>query len=290
MKILDPMSDIVFKAIFGKEDKTSKEILITFLNDVLASENFKPIIEITHLNPFNYKDFETDKLSILDIRAKTNQEEIINIEIQVKKEDNYRKRSLYYWAKSYAETISEGETYQSLKKTIMINILNYSEIKESEKLHTIFKIIEQKEHFELVDDLEVHYLELSKLPKRKVGELNGLELWLDFLKEAGKAGNEARLNQLKERSAIMNNLVNKLVEVSADEILREKYNAREKARLDYKSAMAYAENRGIEKGRMEGRMETAKKLLRMGLAPEQIAEAVDLSLEEIEKIIRDMNN
>lgn len=47
-----------------------------------------------------------------------------------------RKRSLYYWSKSYGETISEAETYESLKKTISINTMGYIEIKESGKIHT----------------------------------------------------------------------------------------------------------------------------------------------------------
>lgn len=175
MKNLDPMSDIVFKAVFGKEDPTSKILLIALLNDILADENPEPITDITYLNPFNYQEFEEDKLSILDIKAKTNSGEIINIEIQVKKENNYRKRSLYYWSKSYAETITSGETYENLKKTIIINILGYTEIKESPRLHTTFKILEKTEHIELLDDLEIHYLELPKLPKRKVDELIEIE-------------------------------------------------------------------------------------------------------------------
>lgn len=148
MKNLDPMMDLVFKALFGKEDKTSKELLIAFLNDVLSNEKQELIVDVSHLNPFNYKEFEGDKLSVLDIKAKTNSGEIINIEVQVRKEDNYRKRSLYYWSKSYGETILEAESYENLKKTIVINILGYIEVIESNKLHTIFKIMEQEEHFQ----------------------------------------------------------------------------------------------------------------------------------------------
>lgn len=307
MQILDPMSDIVFKAIFGKEDKTSKELLIALLNDILANENPEPITDISHLNPFNYKDFAEDKLSILDIKAKTNSGEIINIEVQVKREDNYRKRSLYYWSKTYAETISAGQTYESLQKTIIINILGYNEIKESQKLHTVFKILEKTDHFELLDDLQIHYLELPKLPKRKVEELNELELWLDFLKEAG---NGKRLKQLKERSAVMSSLVNKLQEVSADEIMREKYNAREKARLDYKSAMKYAENRGMERGiekgmeqgiekgrqegkqegKQEGRQEMARNMLLGGESIERIIKYTGLGKEEINKLKKEVES
>lgn len=39
--------------------------------------------------------------------------------------------------------------------------------------------------------------------------------------------------------------------------------------------------KGIEKGRLEGKRNTAKNFLRLGLSPEQVAEAAELPLEEI---------
>jgi hypothetical protein len=69
MKMLDPMMDLVFKALFGKEDKTSKILLTALLNDILEKEKQGKIVEVHHLNPFNYKEFKEDKLSILDIKA-----------------------------------------------------------------------------------------------------------------------------------------------------------------------------------------------------------------------------
>ena len=150
------MYDFVFKALFGREDETSKELLIELLNDILRAKGEDLIVSVEYLNPFNYKEHEFDKLSVLDIKAKTEKGERVNIEVQVKQEDNYRKRSLYYWAKTYAETIGEGESYASLKKTIVVNIMSYNAINESEKLHTHFKLLEREENFTLTEDLQIH--------------------------------------------------------------------------------------------------------------------------------------
>ena len=63
-------------------------------------------------------------------------------------------------------------------------------------------------------------------------------------------------------------------------------------RLDYENSFKWARADGLEqgraegeaRGRAEGRVETARNLLRMGLAPSQIAEATGLSLDEIEAL------
>ncbi len=62
----------------------------------------------------------------------------------------------------------------------------------------------------------------------------------------------------------------------------------EETHLDEATARGRAEGRaegmaeGVAKGRLEGRLETARRMLAHGLAPEQIAEYTDLSLDEIE--------
>lgn len=217
-----------------------------------------------------------------------------------------RKRSLYYWSKSYGETISEAETYESLKKTIVINILGYTEIKESGKIHTRFKIMEQEEHFNLLEDLEIHYLELPKLPRKKIEDLDDVELWLDFLKESPRKGNSARLRELTGRSEIMGEAVNKLMEISADEKMRELAMSREKARLDMISRLKYAENKGRREGRQEGRregrqeglqegmkkgrQELAKTMLLDGEPLDKIAKYTRLSTEKIENIRKELKH
>ena len=283
MKLLNPMYDFVFKALFGREDEVSKELLIELLNDILRAKGEDLIVSVEYLNPFNYKEHEFDKLSVLDIKAKTDKGERVNIEVQVKQDNNYRKRSLYYWAKTYAETIGEGESYDSLKKTIVVNIMSYNAINESEKLHTHFKLLEREENFTLTEDLQIHYLELPKLPEDKeIEELEGVELWIAFLREAGKEGNEVKLKKLKERSEVMTKAMESLETVSSDEKMLEAYRAREKARRDEISKLAYAEK--------QGRIKTAKKLFIMGLDISMIEKATELTKEELKEIEKEVKS
>ena len=65
---INPFKDIVFKYIFGRAE--TKDLLLSFINAVLIDSRMDEIKEIEILNPFNLKEFPTDKFSILDIKAK----------------------------------------------------------------------------------------------------------------------------------------------------------------------------------------------------------------------------
>ncbi|MBM4074028.1 MAG: hypothetical protein FJ267_00085 [Planctomycetes bacterium] len=60
------LNDMVFKKTFGTPENTI--CLISLLNSILTLKS--PIVEVTIENPYNLQDFENDKLSILDVKAK----------------------------------------------------------------------------------------------------------------------------------------------------------------------------------------------------------------------------
>lgn len=66
---------------------------------------------------------------------------------------------------------------------------------------------------------------------------------------------------------------------------REIYENDLKAMRDYKAGLKTAER----KGREGAKIEMAKNFLKMGLSIEQIAEGTGLSIEEIKKIIKELN-
>lgn len=181
----------------------------------------------------------------------------------------------------YSETIKESEIYTTLKKGMVINIMDFDIIKETDRYHTEYKILETKEKFPLVDDLEIHYIELQKFhPEKDLEEMEAIELWLSFLK---KAGNE-EIEKLVKRKEELGIAMEMLKKVSADEQLREKYAAREKARLDAISSIKFAEMKGkaegieegIEKGMEKGKAELLVRLLskKIGVLPVSLEEKI----------------
>ena len=220
--LLDPKVDFVFKNIFGSPKHP--RILISFLNAILNPVNKITGVEIkgTDLE----KQFIDDKYSRLDVKATTNNNEIINIEIQLKNEYNMIQRSLYYLSKMYEEQFGEGEDYSKLNRTICINILNFKYLK-TEKFHTGYRLKEMETNEELTDIIEMHFIEIPKLSNES-DERDKLMAWTEFLRdpESEKVRSlEMSIEEIREAK-------DELVRMSNDEKQREIYEMRAKILKD----------------------------------------------------------
>ena len=198
------------------------------------------------------------------------------------------KRMLYYWAKQYSKGIQKNEKYGDLKRTISVLIANFE--LDNLKFHTQWKIIETKGRKKiLTDDFELHIIELVKMRKNKVeGKDKKLQEWLCFLENP--ESNE--VTGYMENNENMKKAKEKLHTMSEDETLRRLAELREKAILDENEAEYTGYCKGKEAGLKEGKKlginqsnkEIAKKMKKLGYAPENIMEITNLSKEQIEKL------
>ena len=78
---IDPKIDCVFKALLGSDE--NRNLLIHFLNAFLAQELTEPLVWVEILNPYNDREFLSDKLSIVDVKAKDSDGQLYQIEIQM---------------------------------------------------------------------------------------------------------------------------------------------------------------------------------------------------------------
>ena len=273
--LLDPKMDFVFKNIFGSEKHPN--ILISFLNATLKPKDLITEVEIknTDLN----KGYIEDKFSRLDVKATTSNNEIINIEIQLKNEYNMIKRSLYYWSKLYSEQLNEGEDYSLLKRTICIDILNFKYLK-TRMFHSVYRMKEIHTNEELSDIQEIHFIEIPKLEDGS-DEKDMLVAWIEFLKnpESEKVRSlEMSVDEIREAK-------DELIKMSNDDTQRELYEMRAKTLRDKISALNEAGRKGIKKGEKNKAIEIAKSLINLGLDKESIAKSTGLDLCEVEKLM-----
>ncbi|MHA6533835.1 Rpn family recombination-promoting nuclease/putative transposase [Paenibacillus sp. BAC0078] len=277
MDLLDPRVDFVFKRIFGSEN--NKDVLLAFLNRIFTEAGEPPLTEIILMNPYTDKDDPLDKQSIFDVYAKTSEGKLIDIEMQLFNKYDIEKRTLFYWSKRYASQLSEGDKYPELKKCVTINILNYRFLK-NEQYHNVFHLREDRTGIPLIDDIEVHFLELPKLDDRSVPSEGGLINWLLFLKGADTSQWEV----LKMNEPGLEKAMDTLQYLSQDSDARRLYEARQKYLHDEASMVEGAKSAGIAEGVNKGKREVARNLLAMGMDYVAVAKATGLSESEIKSL------
>ena len=176
-KLFDLKIDFAFKQLFGSEK--NKDITIVFLNAILARTGRNTIKEVMFVNQELGGEYLDDKQSRLDIVVRTQENELINVEMQLSNQNDMMKRTIYYWSQLFTSQLLKGKGYQTLLPTITINICNFTLFTESGHYHSTYHIYDDqtlKRLDEKNDILEIHFIEMTKFFKAwYADELNPLD-------------------------------------------------------------------------------------------------------------------
>lgn len=279
----DPKFDIVFKFIFGR--KSSAHLLTMFLNDLCEYFRIDPIVSLEILDPFNIKQFKEDKLSIVDIKAKTASGIYINVEIQKARNHFYVARSHYYADHLYIYQLKEKENYSTLKKVICLHILDFVLFEDEPDMLNTFRFKNIRSGKELMPVMkELNYLELPKAGSF----LESAKEWKELFNPSSK---ESLLKLCKRKEAIML-AVDELNHFSMDPEARKIYFNRRKAEMDRQSILETAEKIGEARGEAKGKARTLQviKLFQKGHTYEKIAEEIKCTLAEVESILKEFKD
>ncbi|MDR0512282.1 MAG: Rpn family recombination-promoting nuclease/putative transposase [Treponema sp.] len=242
-------TDTLFKMLFVQYPDLLKHLVSALLVIPLESiEQFE--ITNSEMPPDNLGD----KFCCLDINMIVNSQRV-NLEIQVRNEKYYPERVLYHWAREYSASLPEGGRYQSLPRTVVISIIDFNQF-DAPDFHSEFCPLEVRRHERLSDKMSLHFFELPKLPKAPLNANDKLLLWLSLF----KAETEEELAQIKDLEVpIMEQAINAYQKITVTPEFREKERLRSIARHNEASALSEAEEKGIEKGIVEGREKEREK-------------------------------
>jgi predicted transposase/invertase (TIGR01784 family) len=173
-------------------NKANFDILEGFLSELLMFD--VKIQEI--LESESNKEEEDDKFNRVDILVKNTNNELMLIEVQNEKEDDYFHRMNYGQAKLTTEHLWQGNRYDELKKVFSINIV-YFELGQGKDYvyvgHTSFKGLHFQDELQLsakqkqiypvqnVADIFTTYYIIKVNKFDKIAE-NTLDEWIYFLK------------------------------------------------------------------------------------------------------------
>ena len=276
------------------------EITLHFLNAILGGD---PVIEsVEILNPFNDKDFQDDKLSILDIKATDDQGRLLDIEMQTSLPGELANRLIYYAATQYVGQLRESDRYVGLMPSIGISVLDGMLFEEVPDLHLDFRLRSENPNLTLSDALQIHLLELPKyhVPSDNRTIESPLEQWAYFFRRAVHETVEELTARLVDPVFTKAAKVLEMISRSPED--RELYESRlklqrdEQSRLDAAEARGKAlgeeigEARGEARGRAQGALIGKIQLLQGILNdPEQpIDELTTMSDEELKLLVESL--
>ena len=206
--ILPLTMDGIFKMYF--EDPRNLTELRNFLKAGLELCD-DDLSEIEVINPGLLKDHFNDKGFTVDLLLKTKFNNDIHVEMQANPHENFNERVQLYNARKAGQQIKVGGNYSDAKRTISLIVTDFRVFDDSEEYHE--KIIMRRENGKVFTNVqEINIIDLSKLGIQVTNERRKF-LWGKLF----KARTKEDLEMLAKESEEMEQAVEKLIKVSADE-------------------------------------------------------------------------
>ena len=207
----------------------------------------------------DYKNLQ-GRSAILDCVARDAENNFFNVEIQGENDGASPKRARYHCGLLDMNLLNPGEPFDSLPETYIIFITKNDVLGYNRPISHIQRRINETEDI-FQDGQHILYVNSKKQDDTELGRLMH-DLHCEEADEMYSNILSTRVHQLKETAEGVNQMCQELEEI---------YNEGEQS--------------GVQKGELKKARETTLALLEMGMSAEQIAKAVNLSIETIQNWI-----
>jgi predicted transposase/invertase (TIGR01784 family) len=283
-KFLDPKNDLAFRRIFGTEK--NRDILIHFLNDIFGRTT-DPIESVTFLKEMQAPEIQAQRVSIVDILCVDTLGNHFIIEMQVAKETGFAKRAQYYAAKTYIEQRAKGIEYQDLKEVTLLSIANFVLFPDKPTYLSHHVMLDKDSLERDLKDFSFSFLELPKFKKKFDQLITMTEKWAYFFKHASDTS-EKDIAKLVGDDLILGRAYEELNRFGWTPAELREYDSVDMKRSADKAVLQAAIEDGIEigkiKGKSEGKIEIAQRMIDKGIPLEEVSELAGLSIEELHKL------
>ena len=281
--------------------KANYGILEGFLSELLGFDvHVKSLLESE-----SNKEAEDDKSNCVDLLCENHLGELILIEVQYLQEIDYFQRMLFGTSKLITEYLQAGEAYAQVRKVYSINILYFDLGQGKDYVYrgrTVFRGIHNSDELQLSKVQKERFQKdhpAGLYPEYYLLKINtfdnvsksSLDEWIFYLK-TNTLPNNFSARGLKE-------VEEKLKYDQMEPAEKKRYNKFMEnsllTRSQYETALLLGREegmeKGMEKGKAEGREERNRFIVqssfKKGLAIELIAEIVNITVEEVEQILKE---
>lgn len=272
MRYLDPKNDLTFKRVFGEHP----HLLKSFLNALLPLDS--PIESLEYLPAELVPEIPVFKNSIVDVRCVDEKGKQFIVEMQMLWTDSFKSRVLFNASKAFVKQIDRGEEYKGLQPVYSLCIINENfEANLPEYLHH-YKIVHQQYTNKVIAGLEFVFIELPKFKARKFTDKKMSVLWLRFLSEI--KDNQEKIPEVFNDVPELKEAIELIKESAYSKAQLETYDRYWDSISTEKTLMLDA----FDEGKIEGKLEIAKKMLEKGLDINFIIETTGLNKGDLEKL------
>ena len=278
MRYLDPKNDLTFKKVFGEHP----HLLKSFLNALLPLPQGEYIESLEYLPTEMVPQIPLLKHSIVDVRCIDNKGRQFIVEMQMLWTDSFKQRVMFNATKAYVRQLDKAEKYELLQPVYALSLVNEIFEPNINEYYHHYRIVHTEYNDKQLEGLEFVFVELPKFKAQNLTEQKLQVLWLRYLTEI-KDGtvniDEALLQNPEIKEAL--DYIQESAFTSAE---LESYDKYWDSIRSEKSLLQGAEDRGMEKGRIEGKIEVARELIKKGITLDIIIDVTGLSKSQLEKI------
>ncbi len=216
-------NDYMFKALLQKNANALKHLICSLLH--LRSEEIESV-EIRNpivLGEALTEDFDS-KILVLDINVLLNNQTLLNLEMQVIDYENWPERAMTYLCRNF-DQLSRGEDYIKVRPTIHIGFLDFTLFPKHPEFYATYKMMNVKNHHIFTDKIALSVVNLKHI---ELATPEDREWKTDYWASLFKATTWEELKMLAKQSPILQDAVETIYELTADESIREQCKAREK--------------------------------------------------------------
>ncbi|MDO5442921.1 MAG: Rpn family recombination-promoting nuclease/putative transposase [Bacteroidia bacterium] len=202
----------------------------------------------------------------------------IDVEVQVRPQEWFADRCLYYSTFAIQNQIKEGSDDYLLKPVYVVSIDDFSRKHSAgwdDRVLSSYSLREDENQELMTDNLHFVFIELSKFKKQWEDIDNDKERLYFCIKHLHE------FDRLPEgfKEGIWAKLSNQAMIMEMEPEVRNQYLSIMETEIDKRAQMKYAKNEGKEEGLAKGKEEVARKMKSMGLHLETICEATGLTME-----------
>lgn len=291
MRYLDPRADWPFKRVFGEHP----ELVKSFLNALLPLKAGDEVKEVEYFPAELMPETPLRKYSIVDVRCRDAWGRQFLVEIQMVWSPEFLLRVSFNDSKVCVRQVGKGKDCRLLQPVYSLNLSTEVFKPDVVEYYHYYRLVHVERTDRVINGLHLVFVELPKFTPHSYAERKMQVLWLRYLTEINE-----KMEKMPE-DLLEDPLVKKAVEVleessfspaqllgyekfwDAISVERTLYNSGERKGRAEGRAEGLAEGlaKGLAEGERKKQLAIAGNMKSLGVAPEIIAKATGLTLDEI---------